>query len=62
MPITFNTWPKMQLNLSCFWDEAEHLIPPPNVILECPLYSFLLLEHPLGPMACDNKQVDLSQP
>ncbi|EDL84299.1 rCG65866 [Rattus norvegicus] len=37
MPGTFSTWPKLQLNLSCFWDEMDHLIPPPNRILECPL-------------------------
>jgi len=30
-------WPKLQLNLSCFWDEMDHLIPPPNRIPECPL-------------------------
>jgi len=54
MPVTFSTWPKMKLNLSCFWEEEDHLIPPPNGILECPLDSFFLLEHPLGPMACEN--------
>jgi len=54
MPDTFSTWPKLQLNLSCFRDEADYLIPPPNRIPECPLDYFLLLEHPLGPVACDN--------
>lgn len=54
MPDAFSTWPKHQLNLSCFWDEVDCLIPPPKGILEFSLDSFLLLEHPLGPVACDN--------
>jgi len=54
MSDTFSTWPKLQLNLSGFWDEVDYQIPPPNEIPECPLGSFLLLEHPLGPVACDN--------